>query len=356
MSILKVLRHVLDIAPPVLMLAACSTSSQNASLYGAVNNSTSSHALVTLAKVPIVAVRGTVHLRRYLGKNWMEPNAKQNRLLYVSDYNNGIVQVYNYPSQGTQNPPGGTLTGFTNPQGMCIDRYNNVYITNTGGYNVLEYAYGASTPKAIYDDAGNYAVACSWDRNTGDLAISDIFQVSGNGAVTICHSPSDCTTYPSPGGLVECFFIGYVPNGDLYVDGLNSSGFGMAYLPRGSSSWQIVSFKGTTINFPGGVLWDGTHLTVGDQIGPSGFSIIHQCNASGAKVNCTTSTNLKTSSDVVQYFTKRGMKGVIGPDSVTGNANTWSYPAGGPPRPKKIIHVLQSDPMNVGSAVLLPNE
>lgn len=286
----------------------------------------------------------------------MEPGANKHRLLYVSDYNNGIVQVYNYPSMGTQNPPAGMLTGFTNPQGMCTDKNDNVYITNTGGYNVLEYAYGASAPSAIYDDSGNYAVACSWDENTGNLAISDMFEVSGNGAVTICQSPSNCTTYGTPGGLVECFFIGYTPNGDLYVDGLSSSGFGMAYLPAGSSTWHAVAFSGATIDFPGGVQWDGTYLTVGDQFGPSGFSVIYQCNVSGANVDCSAGTTpLRTSGDVVQYFIKRGVKGVVGPDAITGNASTWVYPAGGNPRPNKIIHVTQSDPLNIGSAVLAGN-
>lgn len=61
------------------------------------------------------------------------------RLLYVSDYNNGIVQVYNYPPRGKQRSPVATLTGFLEPQGMCVGDHDHVFIVNTGRFNVLEF-------------------------------------------------------------------------------------------------------------------------------------------------------------------------------------------------------------------------
>lgn len=79
------------------------------------------------------------------------------------------------------------------------------------------------------------------------------------------------------------------------------------------------------------------------------------CGKRHSRATLSRPHDLETSGDVVQYFVKRGVKGVIGPDAVTGDANTWSYPAGGQPRPNKIIHVRQSNPLNTGSAGLLGN-
>lgn len=141
-------------------------------------------------RLPVVAPLGNVHIQKYHGKNWMEPGANKHRLLYVSDYFDNVVQVCNYPSRGTQNPPVGTLTGngLEGPAGMCIDKHNNVYITNEGG-EVLEYAYGASTPSANFvTDGGRFPDSCSIDPTSGNLAVSTIYNSSGFGTVTIFTS------------------------------------------------------------------------------------------------------------------------------------------------------------------------
>lgn len=283
----------------------------------------------------------------------MQPNAT-GRLLYVSDFNNGIVQVYNYPSKGRQNPPAGTLTGFFQPEGMCIDKSHNVYITN-GDQNVLKYAYGASTPSATYAVDGDFPAGCAWDPTTGNLAVADVFGVDGVGVVNICTSPSKkCSEYEEPAGLLACFFIAYMPNGDLYVDGQNSYGFAMGYLRKQRVlSWEPVSVSGATINFAGNIQWDGHYLAVGDQKGPLGYSVIYRCSPSRAHLDCSRGqVPLRTSTDVRQFFITGDGKGVVGPDGA--NADTWAYPAGGDPLPKKIIHVKQENALNVGAAILSP--
>ena len=306
-------------------------------------------------QVPQSSVNPPLSERRSVGaRSWMEPNAK-GRLLYVSDYNNNIVQVYNYPSKGTQNPPAGTLTGFSGgPQGMCIDKSHNVYITNNFDQDVLKYAYGASTPSATYAVVGDFPVGCAWDPTTGNLAVADDFGAEGGvGVVNICRSPSKCSEEEEPAGLLECFFIVYMPNGDLYVDGMNSYGFAMAYRAKAATSWQPVSVSGVTINFPGNIQWDGHYLALGDQEGPLGYSVIYRCSPSFAHLTCNGGqVPLRTSTDVVQFFITRDGKGVVGPDGA--NADTWAYPAGGDPLPKKIIHVKQENAKNIGAAILSP--
>jgi len=360
MRILTSAKYALGVSAAVAVLAACNGGSGSQIAPGApmTGNAVSGtqHAAGIKGHSYLVAAKSVAHQGQPKHvKQWMEPGASNNRLLLVSDFYANDIQVYNYPSNGTQNPPAGTITsGLLNPQGMCVDSNNNAYVANTGDHNVLEFASGATTPSNTYPSTG-FAVGCSVDPTTGNVAISNIFEPSTyEGSVTICSSPSSCSTSIEPGGLFECYFAGYAPNGDLYVDGEGSFGFGLAYLPAGSSSWQAGSVTGATINFPGGVMYDGSYMTVTDQSGSSGNTTVYRCNASGATLDCSVgSANLGGSEDVVQPFVKRGAKGVVGADALEIQANTWAYPGGGNPRPGKQINIAGGE-QPIGSAVLLP--
>ena len=302
------------------MLAACSSGIQEPSVAG----------------IPLGGARAT-----------LQAPAVKHRLLYVSEYGISDVLVLDYPSGN----PAKTLTGFTNPQGMCADTADhNVFITNTGAENVLEYAYGASTPRATYNDAGQYPIGCSIDPASGNLAIANSFSTtSGVGGVTICTKPSRCKTYTQglPGSV---YSIAYAGNGDLYVAGLNSFGFAMGYLPAGGSVWKAVDYSGPAIHFPGGAQWDGKYLALGDQAGASGYSIVYRCKAAGTSVSCGSPVDLLQSSDVVQFFIKYGDRGIVGASG--GNIDTWPYPAGG--NPSKVIQLGGSYPLYIGTVVLRP--
>lgn len=364
MRILTSAKYALGVTAAVAVLAACSgggTGSQMAPSSPMTGNAVTGgmHANGHGTKSYAVTMKAVPHgiIKHY--KQWMEKNANKNRLIYVSDFNNSIVQVYNYPSNGTQNPPAGTLsTGLFNPQGMCVNN-NMVFIANTGDNNVVGYNYGDTSPSVTLANPGEYPVGCSVDSGTGDVAASDIFSpTTGLGAVTIWSGGSGTgTVYVEPGGLTECFFISYDGSGNLYVDGFNSFGFGMAYLPAGSSTWQAATLSGATINFPGGINWDGTNLYVEDQSGSPGYPTMYRCTPSGASISCDgTFVGLQGALDVTQPYIKRGMKGVVGADASAGAVYTWAFPAGGTPRPNKTIIVTESYPSLNGAAVQLgPN-
>ncbi len=360
MRILTSAKYALGVTAAVAVLAACSggSGSQIAPTSPMTGNAVvgGMHSNGHSGKSYAITMKAVAHgqLKHY--KSWFQKNANKNRLIYVSDFNNSLIQVYNYPSQGTQNPPAGTITAdLLNPQGMCV-KNNQVIVANTGDNNLVGYNYGSTTPDLTLSDPGEYPVGCAVAPN-GDVAASDIFSpTTGEGAVTVWAGGSGTgTIYVEPAGMIECFFISYDGSGNLYVDGFNSSGyFGMAYLPAGSSTWQSVSLSGATINFPGGVIWDGTYLTVEDQSGPSGYPVVYQCNNSGASLDCSVgSTGLQGASDVTQGYIKRGVKGITGADASAGTVYTWAYPAGGSPRPNKTIHVSETYPSLNGTAVQL---
>jgi hypothetical protein len=254
-------------------------------------------------------------------KSWMLPNARAGRrqLLYVSDIGTDDVNVYLYAS-GTQI---GALTGFNEPQGECVDSSDDVYITNTESSEILEYAYGATVPKKTIFDANQYPVGCSYDAETGELAVSNILAAGSNpGSVSLYAKGKGSPKIIQSPSFAGVFYLGYDNKGNLFLDGLNPDDtFEYGELPKGRSSISPITVSGATIAFPGGVQWDGHKMTVGDQEGP-----IYQIKDNGDIVGTTT---LSGACDVVQYFVLDSK--ITAPDSCNENADVYAYPGGGPP-------------------------
>lgn len=311
----------------VALLAGCSGSSQFAPQ--SFSAEPSSLAGGVYQRVPSIAARAVAHLQPYRGKSWIDLNARTQRLLYLSYYDNSVVEIHTYPKGRHV----GTLTGFSNPQGLCADPAGDVYVANTGAENVLEYAPGGASPIATYPIPGEYPVSCSIDPTTGNVAVGDIFSpTTGEGAVTICSSPSSCATDVEPGGLLECYFVGYDGSGNLFVDGETSSGFGMARKPHERSAFKSLTLHGSGfpgINFPGDVQWDGRRMSVGDQ----SVSVIYRFAGS----TVVGSTTLDGTTDVVEYFIfgKDATRHIVAPYcSPSGNCSAvaaYRYPTGGNP-------------------------
>lgn len=326
-----------------LTLAACNAGTQ----------STDPNISSRIGTLAIRAHHGSSGFQRY-GKSWMEPNAKSHRLLYVSDSNNSIVQVYNYP-EGTQKPPAGTLTGLNHPHGMCIDHSHNIYITNQEGFSVFKYAAGATQPSATYSLGTELPGGCSVDPTTGNLAVSSgIGSHRQYGAVTICTGPAHCRTFQHPASLVNPAFISYTDSGDLYVNGFTAIDFGMAYLAKGSRAWQVVNYSGPK-GAPGGVQWVGTHLVM--SLETEYPALLHLCSVSGPNVDCSgKAVELDKITQMEQFFVLQNNRAVVAADVYNDAVDTWAYPAGGNPKPKRHITPSESYPLLVGTAVLSPQQ
>jgi hypothetical protein len=75
------------------------------------------------------------------------PDRKKGKLLFVSDYQNSVVYVYNAASKTQNPPPLRTITkGIQAPYGMAVDASGNLYVTNYGVNTVTVYAPNKSTP------------------------------------------------------------------------------------------------------------------------------------------------------------------------------------------------------------------
>ena len=262
----------------------------------------------------------------------MAPDAKPQDLLYVSDLATYDVNVYSYPGGKFE----GKLTGFGGPEGECTDATGDVFIANFAGSNILEYAHGGTSPIATLSDPGYYPVGCSIDLTTGNLAVANYVTTGGGGqggVVIYKDAKGSPKAYTDP-KIVSTSYCGYDGAGNLFVDGLTSSStFAFAELPRGGTSLKNVSLN-QTIGIPGGIQWDGSHVTVGDRA----TNVIYRFAISGTNGKKTGSTQLTGASEVSQFWID-GVR-VIGSDPVAGNVRFWNYPTGGSPA-KTITGLVQ---------------
>ncbi|MGA8575877.1 MAG: hypothetical protein WB609_09405 [Candidatus Cybelea sp.] len=249
--------------------------------------------------------------------------AARGALLYVSDTSTSEVYVFSYPKGQLLN----SLTGFQDPGGECVDANGNVFITNTGGSNIVEYGHGGSAPIAMLKDAGWFPIGCSVDPVSGNLAVSN-FSSSSSGAgdvVIYKHAKGRPTGHYTDAKMNNMLLCGYDAAGNLFIDGLGQgSAFVLAELRHGGKALVNISVD-QSIGNAGGVAWDGKYVAVGDQ----STNVIYQFNVKGKKATKAGSTTLGGASEIFQFWID-GSK-VIGADALGGDAGIWSYPAGGTP-------------------------
>lgn len=291
------------------VLAACSTNSQLASTtpqQPGANPLMPGMALGTWSDVANRSGRRHNH-----GKSWMDPAAKKNKLLYISDFGAADVAVFTYPYLRLA----GVLTGFDELRGECTDPSGYVWITDQAKGQVFEYAHGGSAPVNVLSAPD--PIGCAASPTNGDLAVS----YGSAGQVEIYHNAAGSGTTVSDPNFAGTLFLGYDKTGNLFVDGYDSSGnFHYAELPAGGSSFTDITLSQTPAG-PGNVQWDGKYMAVGD----SGATIYQ---TQGSTVVSSTTLGNRC---VEQFFILPSKRKVIAPDACDGNAGIFDYPAGGSP-------------------------
>jgi WD40 repeat protein len=194
--------------------------------------------------------------RRDHGRSWMAPDASRKSILvYSGDWTTQDVDVYDYPS-GTQV---GTLTGFDDPYGGCVDAKGDVYISNLGNGTAVEYAHGGTAIINTYSPGGE-PIGCSVDKQ-GDVAIASF----SPGGVTVYAggNSSDGTAYTN----ASCEYqwpMGYDDQGNLIGEG-QTTRITICAVLAGATSETTLSTTGITIYTSAGTMWDGKYIALADQ-------------------------------------------------------------------------------------------
>jgi hypothetical protein len=245
-----------------------------------------------------------------------ELQAKSSPLLYVSDGSSG-VSVYTYPALKSA----GKLTGFEQPEGLCVDKAGDVWVVDFGGEQIVEYAHGATKPKAtLKTPASHNPFACTVDPQTGDLAVTAWYGGSGPGYLYVFAKAKGTPKTYSDSAFHYALYPGYDDKGNLWLDGTASgSAFVYAELAKGKSAFTQVKLK-QAIAYPGNVQYDGKYVALGDLSSGKIYRTM------GAKVVGTTS--FSDTSSIYAYYIDGSS--VICADG-TQTVEIYKYPAGGAP-------------------------
>lgn len=253
----------------------------------------------------------------------MSPDAKKQDLLYVADGNNGDVYVYSYP----QGKLTGTLTGFNDPAGLCVDKKGDVFITENYGHDILEYAHGGTTKLQTLGDSVYQAYDCKVDPKSGDLAVANVvteYFTKGDLAV-FAKAKGVGVNYSLPTLWFSCNTVGYDNKGDVYMEGNGYSSQTYAgVLPKGGSTVESLSLN-QSIGSPGETQWDGKYMTFADR----NTGDIYQFTISGSSGTEVGSTTISPTGEA-QWSWIQGKTVIIPLESGSGEGvNFYAYPAGG---------------------------
>lgn len=297
---------------------------------------------------PQMIPSNAVYARADGSRSWVAREAAGDDLLYVSD-DSGRVLMFSYPAGKLV----GTLTGFDGPSGLCSDAKGDVFVTDTGTEEVIEYAHGSRKPLATLTDMGYYPNGCAVDPSTGDLAVANFAKSPsiGPGSIAIFKDAKGTATNYTDPAFGEYFFCSYDNKRNLYVDGVNpgTTESQFAELPNGAKSFTNIKLK-QPIGYPGGVQWDGNQIALED----TAADVVYRIEVTGSKGTVVGTTRFKDSrSDLIVQFSIQGHTIVMPFGSLRRAVRSigfWSYPAGG--SPTKVIRNLGAAEL-VGTAISL---
>jgi hypothetical protein len=268
---------------------------------------------------------------RQPARSWIAPTASGKTLLYVSDGNENVY-VYTYP----QGQHVGTLTGFIQPSGECVNSAGDVFIVSQANESrtsgiIYKYAHGGSSPIATLIDP-NPAYGCAVDLRSGDLA------VAGGGVAVYKQGSGDPVIYDGSEGF---YFCGYDTKGNLYLSARDTQYLGqdqLARLPAGRSQVEQIGVNVTLYDgdfaSPSSVQWDGEHVTVSSA--PEGQPVyvyrLHISRDRATVVGTTTLSSQKNGFKSGQVWIQGSR--ALGADLIRGRGGVdlWSYPNAGKPR------------------------
>lgn len=252
------------------------------------------------------------------------PNATQRGTYeYVFNFYYSYASMFNYPTStnmiGMLNGAGGQ--GCTNH----LHGYGKNIMWNAGRTNNVITEYAVPSNKVLKTLSLNYQYTSSCAMNNdGDLAVgvllSDSFSNAGQ-VVIFKGATGTGKVYNTP--LAREFFNGYDPKGNLFADGFDASdNFMLVELPAGQTKFVTIKTSNSP-EFPGSVQWDGTYVTVFDQL----TNQTYRYHVNGTTATLKHTITYTGAGDCAQTWIVKGL--IYCGDAANNDGEVFPYPAGG---------------------------
>jgi len=189
----------------------------------------------------ILALRhGGVTRQMVKTPSFFSPHAKRKPLIFVSDYNGNVVNIY---LQERKHKMVGQITGLNGPVTLASDAAKNLYVTNYNDSTVTVYAPPyTGAPERTLDDTGYYLYGVA-------VSPQGVVGVANNCKAPSCpvssatvtfyakNSTTACATVAVPAAFHYLTFDAFDDKGNLYIAG--------SYSPSsGQNVAQIGEVKG----------------------------------------------------------------------------------------------------------------
>ncbi|MGC9993601.1 MAG: hypothetical protein ABSD52_14575 [Candidatus Cybelea sp.] len=242
--------------------------------------------------------------------------AKSQALLYVSSYY-GYLKIYTFP----QGKAAGSIPISGVPEELCSDKAGDIFVPESYGQIVVEYAHGGTEPIATFPDH-HTPYGCAVDPTTGNLAVTN----SNKDIVVFTRTLAPPALY-SNSALESYYSTSYDDQSNLFaIAEPFSGGSGLYEVKKGSSTIHQVSVP-FTICCPNPIRWDGTYLAVAGSH-QSNNAIIYRLKISDYKATVEGKLTLDGGASYVSQIWIDG-KNLITTADYSEDIGFWKYPAGG---------------------------
>ncbi len=239
--------------------------------------------------------------------------------LYVSNSGNNTVSKF-APGATT---PSATLTGLNTPDGLAFDQSGKLYVANSNANSVSIFAPGANTPTATL-------TGISSPHNLAFDQAGNLFVVNSGTAVAE-FAPGATTPNNTLTGLSGAFALAFDTAGNLYVANSNNS--------------TVSTFASASL-FPNKIL-SASAYTVNDGNGGNNYAATLANNSTGAitpaPLTITATTYTKTYNNSNSASAVPTVAGLIGNDSVTNLAETFSDKNAGSGKTLSVFYTLNDN-------------
>lgn len=191
-----------------------------------------------------------VHISNLRG--WISPDAKKQKLLYVSDE---IVEIYSVPKYSLV---GQITEGIDEPDGLAVDKHGNLYVANYLGRTVTIYRPGETSPSLTLTEP-DYPVDVAVGSN-GYVYACDL-----NGGVDV-YQPG--ATYPirrlTNPDVAHVLGVAVNSSNDVYAAGENMHYSSPAVVEFAKARGPGKNLRLTGLYDPAGVIAEDKYLIVSD--------------------------------------------------------------------------------------------